>query len=617
MTRFAPVRALFGAALILASTASARQSLVVNGSMEKGAGLNGPDYRYAGSWVHFGGTSSIRDTGANLEPPWACASLKFWGSSDVNVGAYQNVPVAPGEQVMVSVYGYTRSGDKLGGDGVGYMELGFYTAADQPIGSAMNLPVIEPTSPADTWLPGAIGPVAAPSGAAYARLTLGHSYGAQWSGSVFFDDAQMSIDDGDNVLINGDIETPTTTLYTPYGIEHWSGFGRQYKSDDYALHGTWSARVEAGNDTGSSFSGVYQDSLDLVEGDHILVKGMAYNPEVGGLSADARAGIKLEFRPPANLVIPPAEENLAIGPDETQMDTWIPVTLSTVVPADITQAKIIVLAFENTASNGPIYADNMSAILGSAPGVNQLQNNSFESGFSTANGMAPIWNEFRDAGAQARKNAFEVPGQAGTNVLKISGTGTAGVIQTLEVVPGETLNLSGYFRQRSAQPFNTPGQTDPNQFAYAGLKVEWVAGSVPAWVDIVVGQPNTLTAANAPAGQWTPVSVDYTMAAGTAALARVTCINGNYSSLGVVTYFDNYEAVVLNRFDGADFDADNDEDLADVAELQWRFTGSTTGLPWGGIVFDHNDDQKLDSSDWSYFGPYITGPSFNVPNTCR
>lgn len=617
MIRFAPVRALLGAALVLASTASARQSLVVNGSMEKGLGINGPDYRHAGTWVHFGGESSLRDLGENLEPLGACAALKVWGSGDVDVGAYQNVPVVPGDSVAASAYAYTRASDKLAGDGVAYIELGFYTATDQLIGSPTYLPVLDAASPADTWLPAAVGPVTAPAGAAFARLTCGHAYSVEWLGSAFFDGAQMSINGGDNALINGDFEDFAIAQYSPYGIEHWNGFGRQYKSNDYALHGTWSARVEAGNDTGSGFSGVYQDSLDLIEGDHILVKGMAYNPAVGGLSGDARAGIKLEFRPPANLVIPPAEENLAMDPDETQVDTWVPVTLSTVVPADINKARIVVLAFENTANNGPVYADNMSAIRGSEPGVNKLQNNSFESGFSTANGMAPIWNEFRDAGAQARKNAFEVPAHAGTNVLKISGTGTAGVTQTIDVTPGETLNLSGYFRQRSTLPFNTPGQTDPNEFAYAGIKIEWVAGSVPTWVDIVVGQPNTLTAANAPPGQWTPVTVDYTMAPGTAALARVTCINGNYSSTGVVTYFDNYEAVVLNRFDGADFDADNDQDLADVAELQWRFTGNNPGLPWGGIVFDQNDDQKLDSADWSYFGQYITGPSLNVPNPCR
>jgi len=51
-------------------------------------------------------------------------------------------------------------------------------------------------------------------------------------------------------------------------------------------------------------------------------------------------------------------------------------------------------------------------------------------------------------------------------------------------------------------------------------------------------------------------------------------------------YFDAGEAVVLNKFDGADADADDDEDLHDFAQMQIAYTGSGGPMKWNGIVFD-------------------------------
>jgi hypothetical protein len=73
-------------------------------------------------------------------------------------------------------------------------------------------------------------------------------------------------------------------------------------------------------------------------------------------------------------------------------------------------------------------------------------------------------------------------------------------------------------------------------------------------------------------------------------------------------YFDACEAVVLNRFNGSDNDADFDQDLHDFAGLQRTFTGPGGPMKWGGIVFDSDDDDDVDWIDYNWFAPRLTGP---------
>jgi hypothetical protein len=81
---------------------------------------------------------------------------------------------------------------------------------------------------------------------------------------------------------------------------------------------------------------------------------------------------------------------------------------------------------------------------------------------------------------------------------------------------------------------------------------------------------------------------------------------GNASRAQV--YFDAFEAVVLNKFDGADTDRDGDEDLHDFAWLQQAFTDPGGPMEYMGIVFDHDDDDDVDMANVNYFLPRLTGP---------
>jgi hypothetical protein len=119
---------------------------------------------------------------------------------------------------------------------------------------------------------------------------------------------------------------------------------------------------------------------------------------------------------------------------------------------------------------------------------------------------------------------------------------------------------------------------------------------------------NTIDA-DSPQDVWIPLYIDYTMPSGTSALARFTNLIERGTSFTGTAYIDACEAVVLNRFDGADADGDDDEDLHDFAWLQYAYTGANAGgLVFNGIVFDHDDDLDVDMADFDYFAPRMTGP---------
>ena len=116
----------------------------------------------------------------------------------------------------------------------------------------------------------------------------------------------------------------------------------------------------------------------------------------------------------------------------------------------------------------------------------------------------------------------------------------------------------------------------------AGIKVEWALGGIPDPVDIG-GSDNTIDA-SAPTDTWIPLIIDYTMPAGTSAIGRfVNLIEKGTAQSGTI-YIDSCEAVVLNRFDGANVDRDNDQDMHDFTWFQHRYTGAGVGsLPFNGL----------------------------------
>ncbi len=563
--------------------------------MESGEGPGAIDPRIPDSWTTFG-INIERSGTVNYAPADGAWSLKSFGDADNNAaGAFQEIAdVSAGQSVSASAMLFSPANDKLGGSGQAGLVLEFLDM----FGGTISLQQVYPFdagSPADTWVPATIGPLTAPSGTAKVRVTCR----LQWSpgdifGAVYWDDVQVSIDGGANAVVNGDFEIAGHSPgQSPNGIDEWTGFGDQEKSQDVAEDGASSLKLG----TRESYSGLFQNMGALNAGDHIYMLAWVWNPSSDPLTGNSRVGIKLEFD--ANGDVPPPEENLAF--DETATpDQWTQVQLNTVVPADVTIARVVCIYGGDAQTTGSVHFDSVFAERGSAPGVNQLSNASFEQGPGGANGLTD-WTEFGSPGvAEAQKSCFEVPAQDGICSCRAWGQSFAGVYQEIPVTPGETLNLSAWLLTPSFEPLTGPGR--------AGLKVEWAIGGVPDDIDIG-GATNTLDA-SAPTDTWLPIYIDYTMPAGSSALGRYTCIIEKGTALSGTVYIDSCEAVVLNRYDGADVDGDNDEDMIDFAWFQRTYTGAGAGaLPFNGLTFDHDADQDVDLDDWGFFWPRITGPA--------
>ncbi len=581
-----------------AGVADGGQSILRNASMEQGSGPNAEDPRIPAEWT-LQGSVVERSGEANLVPGGGGFALKAFQSQEQEF-AYQEVSVAPGSNVTVSAQLYTRSTDDIDGDAQAGITLSFYNDAEIQVGSTQTSFVLNPASPEDTWIPASIGPVTVPAGATVARMTcIWVSTAGQ--GSAFWDDAQLTVDGGANLLLNGDFEQAGVGDSSPTGIDEWNGFNDQAKSSDFAFHGEYSLNIGTDN----SFSGLYQNHPDYLvsSGDRLLLRARVYQPSGTPLTANARAGIKLEFAAASGGDLPSPTENLPFDADSTT-NAWVQVDLGTSgieVPANATQARIVLIFVpDNASSSGYAYYDAAFAAVDSAPGTNLLTNGHFEFGAVRPDG----WGYFETEGeSEAKLSLFEVPGYPDDEfggTAKIGGTNYAGLTQEIDVTPGEILNASVQMYMLSANKLVGT--------AKAGIKVEWVGGTTPGQVDITEdASDNTITAASA-TDTWIPLEIDFTMPEGTQAHPRFVAIGAAGNGTGEV-YFDALELTVTNVFDGADANGDGTEDLLDFAVFQRCFNGDGAGdLGWNCTVFDVDEDLDVDLTDFTYFQPRLTGP---------
>jgi hypothetical protein len=578
---------VLGVLLAAPSALMARQAVLSNGSMESGAGPISEDPHLPAHWIIFGNPTERSDE-ANLVPPGDGHALKCFGG-DPQVGAYQDVPAQPGDSVSISAHLYTRSGDKLGGDAQAGIYLEFYNDQDQLLDLGFVF-VLDASSPPDTWIQGTVGPLTAPAGTVTARMVCVWRWFGSASGAAFWDDCQLTINGGDNLILNGDFETAGLGQQSPFGIDDWVGFNDQQKSEEQAFHGNSSVKLGLED----AYSGLWQDMTILEEGDRILLKARAMVTS-NSLLGSAQVGIKLEFDPIS--VVPPPEENLPFDENATT-NSWHLVQLSTTVPADITVARIIMIYVGDPQTTGAVYFDDASARLDG--GGNQLFNESFEMG---SGGGILWWTEFKTAGvSEARKNCAGIK-RTGNCSMRATGQAVSGIFQEIFVNPGQTLDVSAYLYTPHFEKLTGTG--------LAGVKVEWSPGTVPPDIDIG-GSNNTIDATD-PEGVWHDLFIDFTMPAGNQALARFTAIIAKGTATGGAGYVDGCEAVVLNRFAGADADGDDDSDLWDFAEFQRCHHGSgVTPLDWACTVFDldpaPNGDQDIDLADYDTFEQGFTGP---------
>ncbi len=590
------IRSAALAALLLAGGPLwADQSLNKNGSMESGQGKGAIDPQIPDKWTEFG-TNVERSPTVNFEPPGAGHALKSFGDATSTIaGAFQEITVAAGSSVTVSAQLHTPSFDKLGGSGAAGIVVEFLNLFGGTI-STQSVTPLTSVSPGDTWIAANIGPVTAPTGTTKIRVTcrltwsVGNIFGA-----CYWDDVVVSVGGGANLVLNGDFETAGPSPgQSPAGIDQWNGFNDQEKSDEFALDGSSSLQLGVRD----AFNGLFQDLGTLNDGDELQLTAYVYTPSSDPINASTFGGIKLEFDP--NGQVPPAEENLPFT-DASAADVWTPVSYTTTVPDGITIARVLMVFNSVAGTTGAVYFDSASATRSSTGSTNQLLNASFELGGGGFDGLTN-WTEFSAAGvSEIRKSCFVVPGNPGFCSARATGTSFAGLGQEITVTPGETLTISTLVYTPSFEKLT-------GQFANAGVKVEWAFGGVPTDVDIVLGQPNTVDA-SMPQDTWVPITIDYTMPAGSSAQGRFVCILGKGTAMDGKLYFDAIETVVRNRYDGSDVDNDDDEDLLDFAELQRCFSGPGGGLDWNCSVFDNDEDSDIDLLDWDFFRPRMTGPN--------
>ncbi|MCB9849993.1 MAG: hypothetical protein H6817_04740 [Phycisphaerales bacterium] len=589
-----------GMAAVLAQVTSldAAQSLLKNGSFESGSGPLAMDPMIPANWILVGNVVE-RSTEANLVPAGPGHALKAFQSQPVEK-AYQEVPVAGGsDMVTVSVMMYTRDFDKVGGDAIAGIGLEFFNNAGSDQGSSgFDLPMTSAT-PANTWISATVGPILAPAGATKARISCLWSSNSG-SGAAFWDDAKLTLNGNPtNLLLNGDFEIAGVGEQSPTGIDNWAGFNDQEQSGDYALDGAKSLKVG----TDSSFSGLYQTASNYTvsEGDLLLLKARVYQTSTNGLTSDARAGIKLEFSGTGSVNLPSPYENLAFD-ENSPTDAWTLVDLGTdglTVPTGASLARITLIYLpDGTGPNGIAYFDAAHAEVASNPGVNLLLNAHFENG----SGRPDNWTFFETAGtSDAIQGSFSIngyPDEFGEAYGECSGDAVAGFYQNVLVNEGDVLNAHVYMQMTSGSPLVGTSK--------AGIKIEWIGGTVPGQVDITgSASDNTITSAS-PVNTWIPLKIEFEMPVNTEAHPRMVAIGASGTMGSGEVFFDNFEMVVLNRFDGADVDADDDEDLADYAAFQRCFPGGSLG--WNCTVFDQDDSLDIDLADFDFFVTKLTGP---------
>ncbi len=589
-----PRAAALGALAALAAPVVllARQNIVQNGSMESGQGAGAIDPHVPDQWTTFG-LNVERSDQYNFTPPGAGHSLKAFGDgSNTVAGAYQLVSnVAAGQSVVASVQLFTPGNDKLSGSGQAGLVFEFVNQFGGTIQSFEVFP-LNASSPGDTWIPASLGPFTAPANTAKVRVTCELLWTPnQVSGAAYWDGAQGQINGGSNQLLNGDFETAGhSTGQSPNGIDQWTGFNDQQKSGDVAMDGQYSLKVGMRE----AYNGLYQNMPALQDGDHIVLRAFGWNPASDPLTANSRAGIKLEFAVNGN--VPPPTQVLTFDAN-AQVDTWVRVDVTATVPALATIARVDCIFVGDSTTTGAVYFDDAWAELGSQPGVNQLQNDSFESGPGGLNGL-DNWTEFNGGGtSQCEKSCFVVPAHSGICTARGTGQTVSGVYQQFAATTGDTVSFHAWLY--------TPDFEQLTGTGVAGVKIEWVVGSVPPNIDL--GDPNNTLYPGAPTNTWLPLTIDFTMPPGSNAITRFVDLTDRSAALSGHLYFDACEAVVINKFDGLDWNGDNAEDMLDFVQLQYVF--GVQPLRWGGLTFDSNDDGQVNWPDYQYFAPRMRGPN--------
>ena len=227
------VRHRTGLCLFVGCCSVALHAQVQNPGFELGSGTQ------ATSWISFGNTF-----GEQTKPRSGVRDLKIFGlfNGAANTsGAYQNIPIRPGERVTSSVWAYNRSVDAISGNNYAVLKVIYRDAANNDLIS-MESKHLSSATARDQWQLVSASLGAAPAGTTHCAVFLLFIQPASTpyaSGAVIFDDVNCNIssaksfrkvwsDEFDGTSLNTKNWEPLIGDGTAYGVPGWGNNELQY-----------------------------------------------------------------------------------------------------------------------------------------------------------------------------------------------------------------------------------------------------------------------------------------------------------------------------------------------------------------------------------------------------
>ncbi|MCB9850011.1 MAG: hypothetical protein H6817_04830 [Phycisphaerales bacterium] len=146
-------------------------------------------------WANIHATAAFTHTGAGALQMYG----PFNGEWDAS-GIYQDLAEASeGDDIEFSIWGLTATGDQMQGDNFVVLKIEFYSAGDALLSAHESPPIMNASTPVDTWEKYTWNAIA-PANTAYARGLILFVQHLWVGGSVFLDDASLGVAGGGTPL---------------------------------------------------------------------------------------------------------------------------------------------------------------------------------------------------------------------------------------------------------------------------------------------------------------------------------------------------------------------------------------------------------------------------------
>jgi len=259
---------------------------------EDGKFLNWSDWNNTISNINYTTTSTnVLDGGR---------SAKLFGQfdgGDNESGLFQDVPVAPGEMWLASVWAKNAASDALAGENTASLKMEYLDSDDEPVGTNV-LTVLDASSPDDEWQYVAIRHLI-PNTASRARIALQINQTGDASGAAVFDDAAMRLvtdSDEERSVLNGGFEQGLHNEFASWN-RYGSGGATNVFRDPVSANshsGSTALQMRGSHDGGTNHSGIFQN-IPAREGELWEARVWACNRPADGIVSNNTAELKLEF----------------------------------------------------------------------------------------------------------------------------------------------------------------------------------------------------------------------------------------------------------------------------------------------------------------------------------